>query len=639
MSTVEDLLEKLKKLKPDAPFEEPLAIWHEHDSQSWKRNLELYQQLGHRFVKQDEPLLGLDVLTAGLRHDPSHPRLRQLQALAFAATGATERARGILEKLKKEGYKDGDTFGILARTYRDSWHLSGDPAHLAVARDTYRTGYEEARSTSPPNHDDALYTGINVATASLLLNDAEEARRVAREVRWHCQEKLKDGPNYWAEATLGEAALLLGELEAAREHYAAAAEIGRGNWRDLASTRRQAHEILRHLNHPNPRELDGCFGIGPIVVFAGHMIDTAERLRTKPERFPARFAPALASAIREVLRGLKPSFGYSSAACGSDILFLEAMRDMKLAGYVVLPFSRAEFCNASVKVAAGDWEGRYWDLLKWAGKARVHQVSEHPLVLTSASYDYANMVLQGMAAIHADRLDADLVGVAVWDGAPGDGPGGTASIVARWLDAGPPVQFIHPSGKLLGEYDRPLAVKPAGDTRNIAVLFADVVNFSQLTEAQMPLFKDKFLAAVAGVVARMGEPELKSTWGDGLFFAFEDVRQAGLLALELQQEIAGKGWEEMGLPAGLNVRIGLHAGPALQCVNPVTDRRDFLGFHVSRGARIEPKTDTGQIFCSQEYAALVRAKGIDDFTFEYVGRIELPKQAGVIPLYNLRRKK
>lgn len=127
--------------------------------------------------------------------------------------------------------------------------------------------------------------------------------------------------------------------------------------------------------------------------------------------------------------------------------------------------------------------------------------------------------------------------------------------------------------------------------------------------------------------------------GDGLFFAFEDVRQAGLLALELQQEIAGKGWEEMGLPAGLNVRIGLHAGPALQCVNPVTDRRDFLGFHVSRGARIEPKTDTGQIYCSQEYAALVRAKGIDDFTFEYVGRIELPKQAGVIPLYNLRRKK
>jgi len=636
MSTIEDLLKKLKR-KP--PFEELLAIWHEHDPESWKRNLDLYRHLGDQFVKQNEPLLGLDVLTAGLRHDANHPRLRQLQALAFACTGATDRARGILEELKKEGYKDGDTFGILARTYKDSWRLSGNPAYLAIARDTYRTGYEEARSAIPPNHDDALYTGINVATASLLLNETDEAKRVAREVRWHCEQEPKDAPDYWAEATLGEAALLLGELEAARKHYAAAAEIDPSNWRDLASTRRQAREILRHLNHPNPRELDGCFGIGPVVVFAGHMIDTAERRTTKPERFPARFEPPVASAIRGVLRGLKPSFGYSSAACGSDILFLEAMRDMGLPARVVLPFSKDEFCTTSIKVAAADWEPRYRALLEWAGEARVHQVSEHPLILTSASYDYANMVLQGMAAIHADRLDADLVGVAVWDGAPGDGPGGTASIVARWLDAGLPVQFIHPSGKPLGEYDRPVAVKSAGDTRNIAVLFADVANFSQLTEAQMPLFKDKFLAAVAGVLAGMGEPELKSTWGDGLFFAFEDVRQAGLFALELQQEIAGRRWEEMGLPAGLNVRIGLHAGPALQCVNPVTDRLDFLGFHVSRSARIEPKTDTGQIFCSQEYAALVRAKGIDDFTFEYVGRIELPKQAGVIPLYNLRRKK
>jgi len=75
MSTIEDLLEKLRR-KP--PFEELLAIWHEHDPKTWRRNLELYQRLGHQFVKQNEPLLGLDVLTAGLRHDTGAPGRRDL---------------------------------------------------------------------------------------------------------------------------------------------------------------------------------------------------------------------------------------------------------------------------------------------------------------------------------------------------------------------------------------------------------------------------------------------------------------------------------------------------------------------------------------------------------------------------------
>jgi hypothetical protein len=75
MSAVKKLL---KKLKPKAPFEELPAIWHEHDPKTWRRNLELYQRLGHQFVKQDEPLLKLDVLTAGLRHDTGAPGRRDL---------------------------------------------------------------------------------------------------------------------------------------------------------------------------------------------------------------------------------------------------------------------------------------------------------------------------------------------------------------------------------------------------------------------------------------------------------------------------------------------------------------------------------------------------------------------------------
>ena len=441
-------------------------------------------------------------------------------------------------------------------------------------------------------------------------------------------------------ATLAEAALLLGDMETAKLHYMTAAKIGQGNLRDLASTRRQAQEILKYMGKnslENKRALDACFQIGPVILFAGHMIDTEAR-RGKPERFPPRFIPDIASAIGKALDALKPVIGYSSAACGADLLFLKAMKDRGLPAFVVLPFARDEFCETSVKIGGEDWVRSYNEILDWLGKDRVHQVSQHSFTLASTSYDYQNMVLQGMAAIHADRLDSELVGLAVWDGQAGDGPSGTASFVARWLDAGLRVEVIHPSGAPLQGYQRPCQTASKGNTKIIAMLFADVVHFSHLTEKQMPLFEDEFLPVVADLVRRRGEPLLKNTWGDGLFFVFEDVREAGLFALDLQHEVASHPWADRGLPKELNLRLGLHAGPVYECVNPVTGRKEFLGFHVIRGARIEPASDTGQIYCSQEFAALARASGNGDFTFEYVGQIELPKEASIVPLYSLRRK-
>jgi class 3 adenylate cyclase len=633
MSDIEALLAKLNS-KPR--FSELREIWRQHNEETWRLRPEIYLRLGRAFIKQAEYLLGLDALTAGLKHSPG-PAIRQQQALAFAGTGATDRARSILEGLRQEGYQDGETLGILARTYKDSWRLSGDADHLTIARNTYREAYNNAREKLPPDHGGAFYNGINAATMSFFLGETAEARHTAAETRWHCEEQLKEKPNdpdYWAVATLGEACLLLSDFDAAKEHYTAAAKIGTGNLRDLASTRRQAREILKKCGR-DPRELDSCFQIGPVLVFSGHMIDTEAR-RGKPKRFPSNWTPAVTSALQDVIGALAPNYGYSSAACGSDILFLKVLKREGIAASVVLPFGRKEFAETSVGIGGEEWSGWYTEILEWVGKDRIHEISQSPLVFSSASYDYANMVLQGMAAIYADKLDTELIGLAVWDGQPGDGPGGTASIVARWLAAGLKVKVIHPSGKPLDAYQRPALMEPHGDTRIIAVLFADVVHFSQMTETQMPLFKEEFLPVVAEIVKRRGEPLLKNTWGDGLFFAFRDLREAGLFALDLQRAIARKCWRDLGLPETLNLRIGLHAGPAYECQNPVTERMDFLGYHVSRGARIEPRTATGQIYCSQEFAALVRAAGNDDFAFEYAGRIELPKDAGVTPLYNLR---
>lgn len=633
MSTINELIERLDH---GPSFAELLAVWHQHDPTTWASKSEIYLRLGKAFLRKAENMLALDVFKAG--SDASTLRaIRQQQAVAFARTGAPERARKILEDILKEDESDGETRGILARTYKDAWRLTRKRGDLQMARDIYRDAFDRANARVPPDHDAAIYNGINAATMSLFLDEMSEMQKIASATRTHCHDKLRGVPeeDYWAVATLGEAALLLGEFDEARHHYAAATRICRGNIGELATTRRQAREILRYRG--DKRTIDDCLPIGPVIVFAGHMVDF-NLPAGRSARFPAANESAVAEAISRKLKRLGPEASYSSAACGSDILLLEAMRDLGRTARVVLPFDRTEFRSKSVTPGGGHWGERYDNVLNWIGEARIHEVSKTPLEFASSSYDFANMVLQGMAAVNADELDTELVGVAVWDGQAGFGPGGTASIVTRWLGAGMRVELIDPNGTEYIEFRLPPPIPREDDTRVISVLFADAVHFSLLTEEELPSFRMHFLPAVAAVVYECGEVLLKNTWGDGLFIAFDNPRQAGHLAVALQEAIAAENWSKYGLPATLGLRVSLHAGPAYECTNPVTGRKDFLGYHVSRGARIEPVTDTGQVWCSREFAAMVRAEGIQDFAFEYVGQIELPKHSGVIPLYNVRRK-
>jgi class 3 adenylate cyclase len=67
------------------------------------------------------------------------------------------------------------------------------------------------------------------------------------------------------------------------------------------------------------------------------------------------------------------------------------------------------------------------------------------------------------------------------------------------------------------------------------------------------------------------------------------------------------------MPADLNLRIALHAGPVYEFNDPVTGSRSYSGTHVSRAARIEPVTPPGQVYASKAFAALAAARGVTDF--------------------------
>src|SRR6185369_2659577 len=275
------------------------------------------------------------------------------------------------------------------------------------------------------------------------------------------------------------------------------------------------------------------------------------------------------------------------------------------------------------------------------------------------SFEYANLLLQGLAYIRARQLETKLMPLAVWDGQGGDGPGGTAAAIDNWRNAGLDSEVVDLAQILKREMKahvtggRPRAPEPPAKksrakskrshtlpTRIMAMLFADAVNFSKLTEPQIPRFLSHFLGAIGDLMAVSSHaPIIKNTWGDGLYFVFSDVRHAGLFALELCQLMVDTDWSKKGLPKAINLRIALDAGPVYSCVDPVTGQQSYTGTHVSRAARIEPITPPGQVYSSQAFAALAAAQGVKEFTCDYVGQTPLAKGYGTFATYHVRSAK
>ena len=473
------------------------------------------------------------------------------EAIAGISPGAhraTRQANQILRGLYEEKHLDEETLGLLASTHKDLALRSAGPqerdGQLKEALKFYSEAYEQTGG---------YWTGINAATLSLLLGEKARASALATQVHAHCLKEFAGMKHsgrdpYWVLATLGEAAMVLGDFSAAEDWYCQAAASAGKRYGQLSTTRRNFRLLANHLEG-DWRRIEKCLHIPAVAVFSGHMIDHPGRAT---RRFPAELESAVQQALRESLKKLGVGFGFSSAACGSDLLFLEALLELGGETHVVLPYERQMFLADSVElIKGGGWEDRFSTVL--ARATEVVTVSGQKVSSGSISYDYVNQVLLGLATFQAEQLETELVPLAVWDGNPGDGLGGTASSVERWRRLGYEVQVIE-LDRLLQSWRREvteivtaptpsppsqsMGTPPDPSPRIVAILFADAKGFSKLTEEQTSMFVRHFLALVgdlAHAVPLPGhqQPALMNTWGDGLFFVFESVTEAAEFALEL----------------------------------------------------------------------------------------------------------
>ena len=603
----------------------------------WMDDLDAVRAFVKRALSAGEFLTAYDAARATVDNHPDDDWLHQRMALALAQMGSSRRAQDILNPLVAKDPTNRETLSILGRTYKDQWCANPEKEHcLRQAFDCYNRAFEVPPADS--------YPGINAATIAFLLKETDKANRIARTVLEICQKQPDD---YWKHATVAEALVVLGDEKGAKDAYRAAVTAESDNLRAFSSTRKQARVLSCQL-YGRAGVFDECFPIPKLVVFSGHMMDAPDR---RSPRVPPSKEAEIKDLLEKQLAAMNAGIGFASAASGSDILFLEAMLARGGTIHLVLPWPAEEFVKTSVAIAGDEtWVERFHKVLDRAASIRV--LGELYMPGSATGFEYCNLAMTGLARLFARSLDLEITPLAVWDGYAG-APGGTGSFVRYWRTHRVPVKVVPiatkpPSMLTSSEAFETDAVddddefeawvRASGRQEIKAIMFADVVGYSKLPETVIPKYVAQFNQRVSRLMADSSSAPINvNTWGDGLFFVFNGVEDAGRFALDLRDLVINTEWVDLGLPRQLSIRIGVHAGPVYVNFDPVVRQISFTGAHVSRAARIEPITHEGEVFTSEEFAALAAADQSKGFTCDLVGTTALAKSYGLFRVYSLER--
>jgi hypothetical protein len=189
-----------------------------------------------------------------------------------------------------------------------------------------------------------------------------------------------------------------------------------------------------------------------VLLFTGHRVDAPDR---KTPRFPAAKEQHARAMIFEAVRTEKAKakgavFGIAGGACGGDILFHEICEALEIPSQMYLVLPKNDYIKVSVADGGPDWVERFnrlYDKLK----PKILSDSDRLPRWLRTKKDYniwqrSNLwMLHNALFISQDHLSL----IALWNGATGDGPGGTEDMVERAKDRG--ATFIHLDAKKLLE--------------------------------------------------------------------------------------------------------------------------------------------------------------------------------------------
>ncbi len=588
-----------------------------------------------------------------------HPSLAFARAYALTTQRIYQPARALLDQVI-ESFSDLSTDPKKIMLWRDIQALRGKtfkaegmplrPGEKIYDRNKLVKAIECYERTSEYYTDG--FAEINLAFLHLLLGNHDASQTHAQLAYQMSQKRMKDASEAergWLIVTKGEAAFILGEEDEAKCYYGEfrVDTLKNDHIGDFLTSFRQLEFIVGAMGRP----IDDARQIlrpPAVAVFVGHLIDKPDDNRGV--RFPESVASEVKQKISEWLEKEDVEFGFTSAACGSDILFIEALLEKGGKPYITLPTTPNVFKQSSVTIRGNKrWERSFDRILKLCN---YEIANESHIAFGEIAFEYANRLIHGGSILFSNQYGLDLKRLAVWDGKPGFGASGTSSVVTQWSKVSDMIdviwigkEAIAPAKRLQikeihNELDQvKLKEKLADPNSGLAfLLFADVRGFSELSETQLSYFVKDVLASVSAIFPRYPSIRKRNTWGDGIFIAFDSIYEAGMFALELAEIFIEQKWKNSDKLPRLAIRTALHAGPVFYCTDPITGTENCIGTHVSHAARLEPSTNENCVYVSTEFAAVWVAKGCDQFQCDYIGPLTWAKTYGVFPTYILRKK-
>ena len=564
--------------------------------------------------QRGELLLAFDLAEQALAQEPGDRWLQHRAVLALARAGSTEEAERRFREYGLEQVENEEAWSLSARLRKDRALASTGPERrrrAAEAAALYRATFDRTGG---------YYPAINAATLELVGGNGEDAQALARAALALARDA--DDHPYYAAATEAEALLLLGELDAAGTALERAGTLAGGDHSAVATTRRQLRVVCTE-KAIDTALLEALVNPG-VVHFCGH--------RPPDGGWDPQVEAELTKRIRGAVAARRIGFAFGSMAAGADILWAEALLDAGAELHLVFPFSAEEFLATSVAPGGSEWVERYRLCVERA--VEVVFATEDEYLGDDILYRYASELAMGLAILRARHLDSTLEQLAVWDGRPARGAAGTAIDVARWQEKGLPATIV--SSPAQPNLDGDTAAAGSSNREVRALLFADVKGFSDLSDAQVPVFAEQVLGAFATVLEQHADAvDYRNTWGDGLYLVLRDAATAAEVGLALHAALADLDTASAGLPR-LALRVGAHLGPVYPIFDPVLATRAFMGAHVSRTARIEPVAPPGDVYVTEQFAAALVLESTE-FECRYVGHVPAAKDYGRLRMYRLGR--
>jgi hypothetical protein len=245
------------------------------------------------------------------------------------------------------------------------------------------------------------------------------------------------------------------------------------------------------------------------------------------------------------------------------------MKTLGQAYHILLSGPQAEFKERSVNYAGAHWGERFQTVLDSAKS--VEEASSHHPADNSVAYWYASRLLSCRALLQAQQLNLDLVALAVWNGKPGFGRGGTASFIEFWNSdfhkpfgqTKPKLEIIRLDSLLRDQGPiQEITTEPAihldpaaGTDSNVqqdfrAILVGNVVGFENLTEEQLPLFHEHFLGAAARLLnSTRDAPMAVKRVGKRLFYHISRSRPSRSRRAAPARKPRSSAWRYCGMAA------------------------------------------------------------------------------------------